>query len=231
MIFYDRLVDEEVLELARRDAERVFVGKHVGAHSWPQDRINQMIVAEAAKGRRVVRLKSGDPGIFGRATEEMDAAQEAGIPVEIVPGVTAATAAGAAMGTSLTHRDVSDVLILATASGCSSDPDLDATRHSGPGTTTAIYMGVQHAARLASELMAKGLIADTPVEVAVEVSKPGQMLVNVTLGTLAQTLKERQVKGCALIIVKWPKLLAMTREVPLDLPETSMEKRLPVAVA
>lgn len=213
VIFYDRLVDEEVLELARRDAERVFVGKHVGAHSWPQDRISQIIVAEATKGRRVVRLKSGDPGIFGRATEEMDAAHEAGIPVELVPGVTAATAAGAALGTSLTQRDVSDVLILATASGCASDPDLDATRHSGPGTTTAIYMGVHHSARLASELMAKGLAADTPVQVAVQVSKPGQMLVNATLGTLAETLEAGQVKGCALIVVKWPKSRAMEGSV------------------
>ena len=91
VIFYDRLVDEEVLELGRRDAERVFVGKHVGAHAWPQQRINAVIVAEARKGRRVVRLKSGDPGIFGRAGEEIEAARAAGIAVEIVPGVTAAS--------------------------------------------------------------------------------------------------------------------------------------------
>lgn len=231
VIFYDRLVDEEVLDLARRDAERVFVGKHVGAHSWPQDRINQMIVAEAIKGRRVVRLKSGDPGIFGRATEEMDAAREAGIPVELIPGVTAATAAGAALGTSLTQRDVSDVLILATASGCATDPDLDATRHSGPGTTTAIYMGVQHAARLASELMAKGLTADAPVQVAAQVSKPGQRLLNVTLGTLAHTLEASHVKGCALIVVKWPKSHSMTHDVPSDLQDTAIELGQHMAVA
>ncbi len=104
VIFYDRLVDPAILELARRDADRVYVGKVVGAHAWPQDRINALIVAEAAKGRRVVRLKSGDPGVFDRATEESQAAHAAGIPVEIVPGVTAAFAAG--MGVSLTERGV-----------------------------------------------------------------------------------------------------------------------------
>lgn len=205
VIFYDRLVDEEVLELARRDAERVFVGKHVGAHAWPQDRINQMIVAEAIKGRRVVRLKSGDPGIFGRATEEMEAAKEAGISVELVPGVTAATAAGAALNVSLTERDVSDVLILATASGCNRDRYPQATRHSGPGTTTAIYMGVTHATQFSEDLMAKGLAANSPVQVAVEVSKQGQLLLDTTLGALKHTLITNKIKGCALIVVKWPK--------------------------
>ncbi|CAN0459624.1 unnamed protein product, partial [Hapterophycus canaliculatus] len=117
VIYYDRLVDPEVLELARRDAERVFVGKHVGAHAWPQDQINRVIVAEALKGRRVVRLKSGDPGVFGRAREEMDAARAAGVAVEIVPGITAASAAGAAMGQSLTERGQTDTLILATGTG------------------------------------------------------------------------------------------------------------------
>ena len=86
VIFYDRLVDPGVLELARRDAERVFVGKEVGGHAWPQEKISAVVVAEARKGRRVVRLKSGDPSIFGRATEELTAAELANIPVEIRPG-------------------------------------------------------------------------------------------------------------------------------------------------
>ncbi len=229
VIFYDRLVDEEVLELARRDAERVFVGKHVGAHAWPQDKINQMIVAEARKGRRVVRLKSGDPGIFGRATEELDAAREAGISVEMVPGVTAATAAGAALGTSLTERDVSDVLILATASGSSLDPEPKATRHSGPGTTTAIYMGVSHASRLASDLMNKGLSESAPVQVAVEVSKQGQLLLDTTLGALAQALAAKKIKGCALIVVKWPKSQAATCTAQMNLQARISSFRSPVA--
>ncbi len=204
VIFFDRLVDTDVLELARRDAERVFVGKHVGAHAWPQDRINRMIVAEAAKGRRVVRLKSGDPGIFGRAGEEIEAARSAGIPVEVVPGVTAASAAGASMGRSLTERGVANTLVLATGTGRAEDPVPDATRLSGPGTTTALYMSVGQAARLASDWMARGMPPDTPVEICVDVSKPEQRHVPATVATLAQEIQAHDVKGCAVLLVTWP---------------------------
>ena len=114
IIFYDRLVDPEVLELARRDADRVFVGKEVGACAWPQDKIDRLIVAEASQGKRVVRLKSGDPSIFGRACEEIAAAQAAGIDVEIVPGITAASAAAAALGKPLTERGETDTFVITT---------------------------------------------------------------------------------------------------------------------
>ena len=204
VIFYDRLVDEAVLELARRDAERVFVGKHVGAHAWPQDRINRMIVAEAASGRRVVRLKSGDPGIFGRAGEEIDAARAAGIPIEVVPGVTAASAAGASLGRSLTERGVANTLVLATGTGRADDPQPDATRLSGPGTTTALYMSVGQAARLASDWMARGMPAGCPVEICVDVSKASERHVSATVGTLAAEISAREVTGCAILLVTWP---------------------------
>ena len=204
VIFYDRLVDEAVLELARRDAERVFVGKHVGAHAWPQDRINRMIVAEAARGRRVVRLKSGDPGIFGRAGEEIDAARAAGIPIEVVPGVTAASAAGASLGRSLTERGVANTLVLATGTGRADDPQPDATRLSGPGTTTALYMSVGQAARLASDWMARGMPAGCPVEICVDVSKASERHVSATVGTLAAEISAREVTGCAILLVTWP---------------------------
>ena len=115
VIFYDRLVDPGVLELARRDAERVFVGKVVGAHAWPQEQIDAAVVTEARKGRRVVRLKSGDPGIFGRLDEELAAARAAGIAPEIVPGVTAACAAAASLGRALTSRGATDALVSTTA--------------------------------------------------------------------------------------------------------------------
>ncbi|WP_223427069.1 siroheme synthase CysG [Tateyamaria pelophila] len=207
VIFYDRLVDAEVLELARRDAERVFVGKHVGAHDWPQDRINSVIVAEARKGRRVVRLKSGDPGVFGRATEELDAARAAGIPIELVPGITAACAAAAAFGRSLTQRDVADTLVLATGTGCASDPVPDSSRLSGPGTTTAFYMAAGHADRLAQNLMCEGLPPQTKIDIAVDVSKPTQRLLTATIATLGTTVQHEHIKGCAILLVTWPKWL------------------------
>ncbi len=171
VIFYDRLVDDEVLELARRDAERVFVGKVVGAHAWPQEQINALIVAEALKGRNVVRLKSGDPGIFGRATEELSAARAVGIPVEIVPGVTAASAAAARAGFSLTERGVSDSLVLTTGMTRKGDELPDCCRHAQPGTTLAFYMSVGQAARISERLVALGMPKDSPVTIAVDVSK------------------------------------------------------------
>jgi uroporphyrin-III C-methyltransferase/precorrin-2 dehydrogenase/sirohydrochlorin ferrochelatase len=204
VIFYDRLVDEEVLELGRRDAERVFVGKHVGAHAWPQQRINAVIVAEARKGRRVVRLKSGDPGIFGRAGEEIEAARSAGIAVEIVPGVTAASAAGAALGHSLTERGVSDTLVLATGTGRDDDPLPDCTRFAGPGTTTAIYMGARQAQRICAALRARGLRGTAPVEICVDVSKPTQRLLSTTLSDMADRLWKEDIRGCAILLVTWP---------------------------
>ena len=205
IIFYDRLVDNDVLELTRSDAQKVFVGKHVGAHSWPQERINQVIVAAALNGKRVVRLKSGDPGIFGRATEEIAAARAAGVTVELVPGVTAASAAGAMLGRSLTERNVADMLVLATGTGSADDPLPEFTRLSGPGTTTAFYMSVSHADRLARDLMRKGLAAEAPVDIAWQVSKAGEGHVATTLERLAQTIRHEGIKGCAVLLVTWPK--------------------------
>lgn len=204
VIFYDRLIDVDVLELARRDADRVFVGKHMGANAWPQDRINAVILAEARAGRRVVRLKSGDPGIFGRATEELDAARTAAIPIEIVPGVTAAAAAGAALGQSLTERGRSNTLILATGTGCAENPLPDCTRFAGPGITTALYMSVHQAPRICAALKSQGLSPQTKVHICVDVSKPTQRLLGSTVGDLPHTLIREHVDGCAIVLLTWP---------------------------
>ena len=221
VIFYDRLVDEDVLELARRDAERVFVGKHVGAHIWPQDLINRTIVAEARKGRRVVRLKSGDPGIFGRATEEIDAARAANIPVEIVPGITAASAAGASLTRSLTERGRANTLVLTTGTGCAEDPLPDSARLSGPGTTTAFYMAVRQARRLSSQLIEQGLPPKSPVDICVDVSKSGQRLVSATIATMADQIEQKAITGCAVLLVTWPSHCATSNQVTAPLPETA----------
>ncbi|TMV51736.1 uroporphyrinogen-III C-methyltransferase, partial [Thioclava sp. BHET1] len=157
VIFYDRLVDPDVLEMARRDAERVCVGKTVGAHEWPQEKIDALIVATARQGKRVVRLKSGDPGIFGRATEELAAARAAGITVEIVPGVSAALAAGAALGRSLTERGETDRLVMATGMCREGDAAPDWAAMVQPGTVLALYMAVRQAGALRAQLVASGL--------------------------------------------------------------------------
>lgn len=204
VVFYDRLVEPEVLEHMRDDAKRVFVGKHVGAHGWPQDRINRIIVTEALKGRRVVRLKSGDPGIFGRATEELNAAQAAGIPVELVPGVTAAAAAGASLGKSLTERGVANTLVLATGTGCTDDPLPDSTRLCGPGTTTAFYMSVRQADRLSQDMLTRGAPPECPVDICVDVSKPGERHITASIQTLPDMIKRHKITGCAILLVTWP---------------------------
>lgn len=210
VVFYDRLVEPEIVALAGPRTKCVFVGKHVGAHSWPQERINAAIVSAARRGLRVVRLKSGDPGIFGRAGEELAAARQENIDVEIVPGVTSASAAAAELGQSLTERGIADTLILTTGMSRAGAPLPDSARFAAPGTTTAFYMSVGQASRIRDALMARGMPADAPVNVAVEVSKPGQKLINGTLGALDHLLAQSQVKGCAIILVTWPASASQT---------------------
>lgn len=204
VIFYDRLVEEEVLELARRDAERVFVGKVVGACAWPQERINARIVAEAGKGRRVVRLKSGDPGVFGRAGEELAAAKAAGIVIEIVPGVTSACAAAATAGISLTERGVSDTLVLATATGAHGGVLPESVRLTTPGTRTAFYMATRQARQIQDALLERGLPPDAEFTLASNVSKPTERVTTGVITDLYQTVQEQGLTGCAIILVTWP---------------------------
>lgn len=205
VIFYDRLVDAEVLDYARRGAERVFVGKEVGACAWPQDRICALIAAEARRGRRVVRLKSGDPSIFGRATEEIEAARQAGVPVEIVPGITAASAAAAAMGRSLTERGETDTLVLTTGTCRPGDEDAAWAGCWRPGTTLAVYMGVRAAGRISAALIADGAPEDTPVDLACDISKDGEAFIRTDLRHMERALAEHGVTGTALILVRCPK--------------------------
>ena len=205
VIFYDRLAGEDVLELARRDAERVYVGKDVGACDWPQEKITALIVAEARKGRRVVRLKSGDPSIFGRATEELDAARAAGIPVEIVPGITAASAAAAAAGESLTSRGETDTVVIATGACRDGDPDPEWAHHVRQGTTLCLYMAVRSAPRIAARLLASGASPRTSVRIAAEVSSSRERIRTTDLAGLARALAEERITGAALITITFLK--------------------------
>lgn len=204
VIFYDRLVDPEVLELARRDAERVYVGKVVGASAWPQEQINALIVAEALKGKQVVRLKSGDPGVFGRGGEEIAAAESRGISVEIVPGVTAACAAAACAGISLTERGVTNNLVLATGTGADGEMPHLSDHLSGPGTTTAFYMATRQAAQISATLRAQGVPQDLQFTLAVDVSKPGQRILSGPISHLDRIIRDHGVTGCAVILLRWP---------------------------
>src|SRR5262245_16037466 len=165
VLVIDRLVDRRILDYARRDAERIFVGKEPHGPSTPQAEINRVLVREAEAGKVVARLKGGDPFIFGRAAEEMAAVQQAGIPVEVVPGVTAAHACAASIGLPVTQRErvrQFSVITGATADGL---PDLDWPALAAPEAAFAIYMGVGNAPVIRANLLAAGASPDTPVVV------------------------------------------------------------------
>ena len=201
VILYDRLLEDDILELARRDAKRVYVGKTPGASSWPQEKIDALIVAEALRGKRVVRLKCGDPAIFARAAEEVEAMQAAGVPFEIVPGVTAASAAAAAMQKPLTERGKTDAIVFATATDRNGAAASGAIRNATPGTSIAIYMGVGQAAQIQGSLMEKGQPADLEVDIVHQASRAGERIIRSTLSTLKQDLARAQIRDTAILLL------------------------------
>jgi uroporphyrin-III C-methyltransferase len=185
IIFTDALVGPDILALIPPEVERVSVGKRSGRHSRDQPMINAMLLAAAQAGRRVVRLKGGDPSVFGRSAEEMAHLRAAGITVRICPGVTAASAAAAQAGVSLTLRGTARALTFVTAharAGAALDLDWKALATSG--ATLAIYMGRATAREISISLIAAGLAPVTPVLVAVDVSLPGERFVRGTLAAL-----------------------------------------------
>ncbi|MEM8935207.1 MAG: siroheme synthase CysG [Pseudomonadota bacterium] len=177
IILFDDLVSDEVLDLARREAKRMMVGKRGHRESCRQDDINRMMLSLAKAGKKVVRLKSGDPMIFGRAGEEIAMLESAGVAVRIVPGVTAALAAAARLRTSLTHRDCAQGVKFVTAhSKQGALPDLDWRACVDGKTTLMVYMGARTAPALACRLISEGLAPETPVVIAAEVSGPNEAI-------------------------------------------------------
>ena len=201
VLVVDRLVNPAILEYARRDAVRIDAGKEPDGPSTPQDEINRILVREALKGQRVARLKGGDAFIFGRAAEEMAAVRAAGIPVEVVPGVTAAHACAASVGLPLTLRQ--KVRQFAVVTGASADGafDLDWEALAKPGQAFAIYMGVRSAAHFRDKLLAAGAAIKMPVVIVENGSLPDERAVAAELGTLDRAIAERKVKGPAIIFV------------------------------
>jgi uroporphyrin-III C-methyltransferase/precorrin-2 dehydrogenase/sirohydrochlorin ferrochelatase len=187
VILYDDLVSDDVLELARREAQRMMVGKRGGRDSCAQEDINELMVKLARQGKHVVRLKCGDPMIFGRAGEEIERLRQDGIACAVVPGITAASAMAAALGVSLTHRDHAQSLRFVTGHARSGElpADLDWAGLTCPRTTLIVYMGGRTAAALARRLMDHGLDATTPVAAMSSVSTPQAARWCATLADLA----------------------------------------------
>ncbi|WP_367614915.1 uroporphyrinogen-III C-methyltransferase [Plastoroseomonas arctica] len=162
VIVHDRLVSPEILGFARRGAERIYVGKQRANHCLPQEGINALLVRLARAGKRVVRLKGGDPFVFGRGGEEAEACAAAGVPCSVVPGVTAALACAASVGIPLTHRDCARMLTLVTGHTRDGVLDLDFAALARPGQTLAVYMGIATLPALERGLLGEGLDPSTP---------------------------------------------------------------------
>lgn len=202
VVFYDALVGPEVLDLIPPHVHRVLVGKRSGRHSKPQEAIDALLVAAALAGERVVRLKGGDPAIFGRAAEELSACRAAGVRTCICPGVTAASAAAASLGTSLTLRGLARRLTFVTAHARGTEPlDLDWSALADPAATLAIYMGKAAAPLVARELQRAGLAADTPVAMVENASMPEERIFTTCLELLPLAAKTALGDGPALILV------------------------------
>ena len=201
-ILYDALIDPSILGFADPDARRIDVGKRCGRHVMNQAAINQMIVRLALSGAHVVRLKGGDPFVFGRGGEELDSLRMAGVPVEVVPGVTAACAAAATLQVPLTHRDLARSLHFVTGHGSDGTvPDHDWRALAASGGTIAAYMANRTLRLVAARLIAAGLPGATPAVAVENASRPEEAHVHGTLATLPALLDADCRKGPTLVLI------------------------------
>lgn len=203
VILYDDLIERGVLDFARREARLIHVGKRGHKPSCTQEDINGLLVTLAQEGHRVVRLKGGDPMIFGRAGEEIAALAAHGIPCEVVPGVTAASGAAASLGISLTHRDAARRLQFVTSHARNGQlpTDLDWKALADPAATTAVYMGVKTLPAFAANVQAAGLAGETPVIIIERATWPDERSITGTLATIAAVAEREHVRAPCLILI------------------------------
>ncbi len=201
VVLYDRLADPRIMTLVRREAERVYVGKRPDNHELPQDEISALLVKLALEGKRVLRLKGGDPFLFGRGGEEIEALAEHGVPFQVCPGVTAAIGASAYAGIPLTHRDHAQACVFVTGHGKDGDIALNWASLIQPRQTVAVYMGLRNLEPLIEAFMAHGASPDLPAAVVDNATRPNQRVVVATLGTLATAARTAELKGPSIVII------------------------------
>lgn len=200
VVVYDRLVSEKILDFARKDAKLVYVGKTANNVTITQTEINELIVAYVRKGRRVCRLKGGDPFVFGRGGEEVQALADAGLPFQVVPGISAALGCAAYAGIPLTHRGLSSSVTFATAK-LDGDQAPDWSTLAQPGQTLVLYMSVGSVAETAEQLIEHGIAAKTPVAIVENGTTDQQRVLRGTLATIANDAVEAHIRAPAVIIV------------------------------
>ena len=201
VVVYDRLVSPEILELVRRDAEKIYVGKAKSKHTIPQDEINSLLAKEALAGNRVVRLKGGDPFIFGRGGEELETLIEHGVSFQVVPGITAASGAASYAGIPLTHRDHAKSVVFATGHLQDNSINLNWQGLAQPDQTIVFYMGLTGLPIICEQLVRHGLAATTPIAMVQSATTPDQKVVTGTLENIQNKAKAANIKPPALIIV------------------------------
>lgn len=202
IVYYDRLVSEEIISLIRRDADRVQVGKARNADSIAQEKIHNLLIKSARAGLRVVRLKGGDPFIFGRGGEELEVLKNASVEVHVVPGISSALGCAASAGISLTHRDHSQKLTFITGhAGKGGLPDIDWNSLSRPNQTVVIFMGVATSRTVTERLLTSGCLATTPVAIIENGTCKNERILRCFLFSLAETIEKASISGPALIII------------------------------
>ena len=201
VIYYDNLVSDAVLDLARREAQRIYVGKKKADHTATQNEINTMLIDAALEGKRVVRLKGGDPSIFSRGGEELEALAARGIAYEIVPGITAAMGCAAYAGIPLTHRDFAQSVRFVTGHRSSDRTNLDWPELAKPDQTLVIYMGLGGLENICEHLIANGMDPSTPAALIVRGTLPDMEVVEAPVTDLAAAVREHAIKGPTTIII------------------------------
>jgi uroporphyrin-III C-methyltransferase/precorrin-2 dehydrogenase/sirohydrochlorin ferrochelatase len=201
VVVYDNLVAKPIVEMTRRDAQRIYVGKKRAEHTMPQEEINELLVRLAKEGKRVLRLKGGDPFIFGRGGEEIETLAAQGIPFQVVPGITAASGVASYAGIPLTHRDYAQVCMFVTGHLKDGTMNLDWEQLARPRQTVVVYMGLHGLDKLCSKLIEHGLPGDTPIAIVQQGTTRHQRVVTGTLTDLPRNPQVAELHAPTLIII------------------------------